>query len=173
MVADEPAIERAAAPVAARMGRRVADEYVAAIRNRLETNIDKKAEFLNRLPPDEATKVVRQEIEDAIGQQPAERIVVTNATRAVTIGQDSATIDSERHLGARIITYWVTERDGRVCPICRPLNGQPIDKWEEVMHGALVPSASREAVLSQLGPPAHPNCRCSRRDVIDAGFSAN
>lgn len=45
----------------------------------------------------------------------------------------------------RIIRLWYTERDAKVCPICRPLHRQTREKWEPVSPG---------------GPPAHFNCRC-------------
>ena len=48
-------------------------------------------------------------------------------------------------LAAALTAIWVTERDGRVCPICRPLDGQVDVDWEDQFPN---------------GPPAHPNCRC-------------
>ena len=39
---------------------------------------------------------------------------------------------------------WATEKDDKVCKICGPLNGRPADKWGKF----------------ELGPPAHPVCRC-------------
>ncbi len=39
---------------------------------------------------------------------------------------------------------WATEKDAKVCKICGPLDGKPADKWGKF----------------ELGPPAHPVCRC-------------
>jgi hypothetical protein len=52
----------------------------------------------------------------------------------------------------RLVSFWVTEHDGLVCKICRPLNGQRESVWVHIF---------------QSGPPAHPNCRCRLRwDVV-------
>lgn len=44
-----------------------------------------------------------------------------------------------------IYAYWVTARDEKVCPICRPLNDKPEYLWTKDFPN---------------GPPAHPVCRC-------------
>lgn len=48
-------------------------------------------------------------------------------------------------VGDGLTALWITERDDRVCPICRPLNKRPARDWD---------------TLFPQGPPAHPNCRC-------------
>lgn len=49
-------------------------------------------------------------------------------------------------VGDGLTAIWITERDDRVCPICRPLHRRPARDWD---------------TLFPQGPPAHPNCRCS------------
>lgn len=56
----------------------------------------------------------------------------------------NAPTDGQRRV-LKMVAYWSTERDGRVCPICRPLDGQPESVWVERF-----PS----------GPKAHDMCRC-------------
>lgn len=46
----------------------------------------------------------------------------------------------------RIGGRWSTRQDERVCPICGPLDGQPMKVWRRYFPD---------------GPPAHDNCRCS------------
>lgn len=45
----------------------------------------------------------------------------------------------------KIVAYWQTEEDERVCPICRPLDNQPEKIWLHVYPH---------------GPPGHVRCRC-------------
>ena len=79
------------------------------------------------------------------GRKRAEMIAATEITRAISAAE------------AWLVLFWIndgfeapervwhTEQDGLVCPVCRPLNGQPEAVWAD-----RVPA----------GPPAHPNCRC-------------
>jgi hypothetical protein len=57
---------------------------------------------------------------------------------------------------------WKTAKDERTCEICRPLDGQ------EIPYGALyvrqdLPHEQAVNVFGEplVGPPAHPNCRCT------------
>lgn len=47
--------------------------------------------------------------------------------------------------GTILHAWWVTEYDGRVCPICAPLHGSPEEVWRKTIP---------------QGPRAHPRCRC-------------
>lgn len=163
-------LRQQASQVAATAGRQVADEYVDSIRRRMATHIDDKAEEINSLPPKERAKVVKQTIDDAVGGDAAEATVVTNTTRGVTKAQNSAGDDIGRMASVQMTVVWKTERDAKVCPICRPLDGKTIDRWETVLEANRVPPDSRTAIMSQLGPPAHLNCRCSKQHVaMDRG----
>ncbi len=61
--------------------------------------------------------------EAAGGAEPADPLAIADATIAI----------------------WWTEKDGRVCQICRPLHRRPYDDWRFSFPD---------------GPPAHRNCRC-------------
>jgi hypothetical protein len=50
-----------------------------------------------------------------------------------------------RPAARKLVPYWVTERDGRVCPICAPLDGKPESAWVKKFPN---------------GPKAHVACRC-------------
>jgi hypothetical protein len=73
------------------------------------------------------------------GPERAERIAVTEVTRAAAEGARvyGGELDA---LGLRTRPIWQTAVDERVCPLCGPRHLQAI---EDGMY-----------------PPAHPNCRC-------------
>lgn len=169
---DSEGLKRAAAPSAARLGRQVADDYVGGIQNRLEKRIDGNADTLKTLPPKEQAKVVRDEIEAAVGEEPAKTAIVTNTTRATTASQGSAGDDLGRAANVTMTAVWVTEKDGKVCSICRPLDGKTVDRWEAVLDANVVGADARAAIVGQMGPPAHPNCRC-RLSYVAAVESEN
>jgi len=85
------------------------------------------------------------ELEAALifGPSRAAVIAVTEATRAFTEGNRAAA-DELIAEGWNMVEVWHTNRDGLVCELCGPLDGEPIgEAWERGM-----------------GPPLHPNCRC-------------
>lgn len=88
----------------------------------------------------------------------------TLTTQAQTRGTNAARIPLER-AGFNMVTRWITERDDRVCPLCRPLHMKVPDLWGLVLENALAPGGSRAQaeVIANGGPPAHPNCRCYLR----------
>jgi SPP1 gp7 family putative phage head morphogenesis protein len=49
---------------------------------------------------------------------------------------------------------WITARDEKTCPVCRPMDGQMVELTEP---------------FSVAGPPAHTRCRCAQVLVSDAG----
>lgn len=93
----------------------------------------------------------------------AEAIAATEVTRAITQGETAARFEIYADDPANrasfqgsddtppiiisdgLVAIWQTEEDGRVCPLCGPLNGKPAQDW-----------------IGQFpqGPPAHVNCRC-------------
>jgi hypothetical protein len=92
----------------------------------------------------------------------AEAIAATEVTRAITQGETAARFEIYAEDPANranfqggdsppiiisdgLVAIWQTEEDGRVCPLCGPLNGKPAKDW-----------------IGQFpqGPPAHVNCRC-------------
>lgn len=79
------------------------------------------------------------------GRAAAESIAITETTAAQSAGNRQAVQLYQVQSGVFLQGRWVTEEDGRVCPICRPLHDTPYEVW-----GQRFP----------LGPPAHPRCRC-------------
>lgn len=75
----------------------------------------------------------------------AASIGVTNTTAAASAGEYAAGEEFEMETGRLLRAYWTTERDGKVCPICKPLDGKSATVFE---------------VDFPSGPPAHVNCRC-------------
>lgn len=151
----------AAAGVAAQLGRQAASDYVDGARIRLAKTLDPSATQADQ----------RRTIDDIFDDKQVERTTSTTTTRGVTIGQDSAGKDIETATGVRLRTYWVTERDARVCPRCRPLHNKPQEEWETIIAGSTQLSAADKAdtlAFIGQGPPAHPNCRCSTRRTVMA-----
>jgi hypothetical protein len=98
---------------------------------------------------------IGDEIEATFGTSRYEGIAVTETTKAITQAERKAAQQIEDYrkrgevpgLAGKLAPFWYTEKDGRVCEVCRPLHGKPKSEW-----GAL-------AILID-GPPAHPKCRC-------------
>lgn len=80
-----------------------------------------------------------------MGEDRALGIGITETTRAITAGESGVVYRYERETGQQVGTLWKTEGDGKVCEICGPLEGQPVDVYR---------------IVSPSGPPAHPRCRC-------------
>lgn len=70
----------------------------------------------------------------------AEMIAVTETTRAATEAERLIVEELFKTYNIRMIPYWNTENDERVCPICAPRDGKEIK--------------------DNIYPPAHPRCRC-------------
>jgi hypothetical protein len=70
----------------------------------------------------------------------AEMIAITETTRASVEGERAVVEQLERESGIKMIPIWQTNNDERVCPICGPKHGLPIEDG--------------------VYPPVHPRCRC-------------
>jgi len=82
-------------------------------------------------------------VADIFGEARAQRIAVTEVTRAYVEGSRIAA-DEVIAQGIQMIEIWHTDNDDLVCELCGPLDGEPIGiAWDRGM-----------------GPPLHPNCRC-------------
>lgn len=99
---------------------------------------------VNAIPPESLAEFL-EALEHALSEARAEAAGITETTEAITQGEVFAAAELER-FGLKLIAFWQTERDGKVCPVCRGLDGRPRDEWWSE-HGN--------------GPPAHPACRCT------------
>ena len=82
-------------------------------------------------------------VADIFGEARAQRIAVTEVTRAYVEGSRIAA-DEVIEQGIKMIEIWHTDNDDLVCELCGPLDGEPVGiAWDRGM-----------------GPPLHPNCRC-------------
>jgi hypothetical protein len=86
---------------------------------------------------------LRRLIEPTFGVARAQRIAVTEVTRASALGEFAIATEL-RGQGVELVPVWQTNNDDLVCPVCGPLNGKKLI-GEDI-----------EALL----PPAHVNCRC-------------
>lgn len=89
----------------------------------------------------------RDELDDLLEQTFGPHRIETNAidetTRAQHAGGEAGI---EATVGISTDDVWRTERDERVCPICKPMDGQLRRNWPWRFSD---------------GPPCHPRCRCS------------
>ena len=90
-------------------------------------------------------ELLASDIDETLEADRSDVIATTETTAATSAGERGA-VDSQDKL---LEAVWFTEADSLVCPICRPLHGRPQSEWpQEIL------------LLPDLGPPAHPNCRC-------------
>ena len=118
---------------------------------RAETWADEYAKKLAEMIAENSKKVQADDgdMEGQFDEDRAEKIAVTEVTRANTAGEFGVAttalalglIGSLDDLGAT----WNTAEDEGVCEDCEPLNEAPQDEW---------------SIPFPAGPPAHPNCRC-------------
>lgn len=92
------------------------------------------------------TPIDRQEVFDRaaniFGPSRAEAEAITEFTNAQSAGGEFGINVS---VGESPDDTWQTEKDARVCKICKPLQGKNRAKWTR---------------LFPQGPPGHPRCRC-------------
>lgn len=140
----------AAARYAAERAGQVAKSYSETSRERLEDLLRP------RPPPEPAPGELRspppppprpREVVDRIftPARGVENVSVTEITGAASAGEVQTLDDYVAVTGLVATSVWQTERDPRVCPICRPLHGKRREVWREAFP---------------MGPPAHPGCRC-------------
>ena len=99
------------------------------------------------LPPGAPSpRNLRDALAGILSRARALTLATTEVTQAQSAGNIRAVQEYQARTGLVLEGIWITERDARVCPICAPLQGTTRAEW-----GDRFP----------LGPPAHPNCRCS------------
>lgn len=97
---------------------------------------------------------VMNAIAPTVGRDRAQRIAVTEITRAYATANELAGKELQRMFpGLIVVKTWNTNKDDKVCDVCGPLDGMSVgvDKGfttEDVVD------------LGIPSPPAHPNCRC-------------
>ena len=91
------------------------------------------------------------DLEPFFGAARAERIAVTETTRAFAEGSTQGYIES----GVVAKVEWLTSFDEIVCPTCAPMQGMVTPLGDRFRGG--------------LYPPAHVNCRCGIAPVVKEG----
>lgn len=109
--------------------------------------VDGYAPVLARQIVDSTTSLadVADDLEAVFGAARAEMIAATEVTRAISAAEAYLILLWADEADLQYRRIWHTEHDGKVCPVCKPLDRAPEEVW-----GTVAPS----------GPPAHPNCRC-------------
>jgi hypothetical protein len=114
--------------------KRITDNTRALVREAVSAFIDTPGMTIGDL---------RRSLEPAFNEVRAQRIAVTETTRAFSEGQNLVR-EQLRRGGLQLERVWRTSMDERVCPIC----------------GALADKRESDGWDGQSGPPAHVNCRC-------------
>ncbi len=130
--------------------QQVATDFTANVRDTLSMSSDRWRETVRQqaAPGESGSGVIPQTevdetLESAMGGARAERLGITETTRAQHAGSETAVAQT---VGISPEDVWHTVEDGKVCPFCRPLNMTPRTNWGRFFPG---------------GPPdPHPNCRC-------------
>lgn len=93
---------------------------------------------------------LQKRLERWFGPVRAEMISITEITRAAVEGELNLARRLEgQNANLRMVAYWVTNNDERVCPICGPRND------------------TRQGEGWTVPPPAHPRCRCWVRHEVE------
>lgn len=120
----------------------------------MTSNTRQKVETAVRERDDEAAAVaIGVVLLGILGAGRAERAAITEVTDAAARGELDTVAAFEGQTGLTVVAIWVTERDSRVCPICRPLDGRPV---ADISLSELGPQASEV----KPGINAHVGCRC-------------
>ena len=124
-------------------------------------------------------KLIKSIEEAGIPKHRARRIGVTEVTRAFNSGK----LKAWQSTGYITTKQWATAKDERVCPVCRALDGKisGIDanfyltgedaRGDEDPLLKLLSKGGGE--LTYMTPPAHPNCRCGLRPIVDLDVIRN
>lgn len=125
--------------IGARYGRvmsgRLAQEITDATKTKVRGSIDETG--LIKDP---------ERFDNAFSKDRVENIAITETTRSISEGENAARVEIERVGNREIVAIWITEKDSKVCPICRPNHRKPESFWVDKFP---------------KGPPAHPRCRCN------------
>jgi hypothetical protein len=111
---------------------------------------------------------------DRLAQQYADRLRSARALRIARTEVQQALNDGQRviwqdmkdsgEVSPHAVRQWVLHKDERLCKVCRPMNGKRSAVGKD--GGYNVP-----LVGHVVGPPIHPNCRCSET-LVDEGVVA-
>lgn len=93
-------------------------------------------------------RLLRSRLETVFNQERAQKIAVTEVTRANTSGEVNAAERIRRQTDVVAVAFFRTEADERVCPVCSPWHLKHEREWRD---------------LFPAGPALHVMCRC---DII-------
>lgn len=90
-------------------------------------------------------------LDSVLAEHRAQRIAVTEISRAASFAEAEAVQRIERRAPVRVQQVWFTQDDELVCPVCGPLHMKGEVAWSYRFPD---------------GPPAHPNCRCYKEQSL-------
>lgn len=106
-------------------------------------------QYAKRLQGARALKIARTEVQRSLND--GQRLIWQDMRDAGDISNHA-------------VRVWVLHKDERLCKVCRPMNGKRAAIGKD--GGYNVPN-----VGAVVGPPIHPNCRCSE-SLVDEGAVA-
>lgn len=106
-------------------------------------------QYAKRLQGARALKIARTEVQRSLND--GQRLIWQDMRDAGDISNHA-------------VRVWVLHKDERLCKVCRPMNGKRAAIGKD--GGYNVPN-----VGAVVGPPIHPNCRCSEQ-LVDEGAVA-
>ncbi|MGC1272369.1 MAG: hypothetical protein WBC44_01585 [Planctomycetaceae bacterium] len=144
---DKEAAAAAGARYAADRSKRLARDFVVVSKDKLAIRAREWEERRRKAATDPAVEPpskadAEQAADEVFAPSRDESIGITETTQATSAGGEWATKDADK---ASPEDQWITEADGKVCPVCQPLHEQPRAVWEGKFPD---------------GPPGHPRCRC-------------
>lgn len=136
-------IDQQAGDYARQRSSAVAERYTITSRKRFATLARKLEEALADPDKPRMTKAeTAKGTAKVFGPSRASEISITETTAAQSSGGEAGV---KLTFGVSLDDLWITEKDQRVCPICRPLHNTKRKTWGLEFFS---------------GPPAHPSCRC-------------
>ncbi|MEE9472360.1 MAG: hypothetical protein V3V82_00065 [Acidimicrobiia bacterium] len=142
-------VSREAAEWADRASREVGASMAATSRDRAA---EAESQSLDAMSPAAAFTTL---MAAQFARTRAVNVSMTEITRAVSAGETSFLVRFDLETSSTTKSFWITELDARVCPICSPLHNV-----SETVYGREFPS----------GPPAHPRCRCFLEHRAEPAF---
>ena len=127
----------------------LATSYVGHTRERMQNHLDNIRSQITSVA-DEVREMTRK-ADEVLSAERAESVAVTETTASISAGQLDG-VDDYKVQNPTAITdvLWITEADGKVCTVCRPLHRKKEEVWSTAFPA---------------GPPAHPNCRCELKTI--------
>lgn len=141
LVVDSGDLEKDAAAWANEWSEKIAEGMAESTRDKMAV----ASHQTRGMEVEEAKTFVVAKLSGMFDMGRAERIGITETTRAINAGKADVIDRIKTEYGVNVIGIWRCLGDDPCVKHCLPLNGEPFEVW---------------ASEFPEGPPAHPNCMC-------------